>query len=182
MAKKNQPKMVHCRYPKCKFLHETTELLKDDAVKGGSKNSYYHPDCWHTMQTINQIRDTFVKEVNPMLTGQQIGQLVSIVNHMVFSKGISVEYIKFALEYYIKYKSGALKYPGGISYIVQNRDVEAAWKKQQEHIIREAINKEIKERQEINNDPVDDIGGLLSTENTFVYKPQKSRSFADILG
>ena len=53
MAKKE--KMVHCRYPKCSKLHDTTELKESEAVKGGSR-SYYHPDCYHIMQTVTQIR------------------------------------------------------------------------------------------------------------------------------
>jgi len=53
MGKAKTPKMVHCRYPKCMKLHESTELSKDDAVQGG-KNSYYHPDCYHMMQTVNK--------------------------------------------------------------------------------------------------------------------------------
>ena len=70
MGKAKAPKMVHCRYPKCMKLHESTELSKDDAVQGG-KNSYYHPDCYHMMQTVNKIRDTFIKEIDPTLTGKQ---------------------------------------------------------------------------------------------------------------
>jgi len=172
MAKKTNT-LVHCRYPKCKFLHGTTELVKDDAVQGDSKNSYYHQDCYHTMRTVNQIRDTFVKEVNSTLTGKQIGQLVSIVNNMIFSKHINVDYILFALQYFIRYKPGALKYPGGIAYIVQDRDVESAWKKQQSQVIKSAIKA---------SKPVDTAtNNELDLAPTFTYKPQKSNGFADIL-
>ena len=148
MSKKVKPKLVHCRYPKCKFLHETTELVKEEAVKGGSKNSYYHPDCWKTMQTVNQIRDTFCKEVDTTLTGKQIGSLVSIVNNMIFSKGEDPDYILFALRYFIKYKNGALKYPPGITYIVQDKDVIKTWNEIQEKKIETQIKEKQKEIQE----------------------------------
>lgn len=167
--------MVNCRYPKCKFLHDTTELLKDEAIQGGKQKYYYHPDCYHHMRTINEIRDLFINNINPLLTSQQIGQLVSVVNNMVFSKKIDVDYIKFALLYYINYKPNALKFPAGMHYIVQNRDVEAAWKKEQESKIKAEIREEMKSNNETTN--IDDI--LLS--DRFQYTPPKPKSFADIL-
>jgi len=177
MPKKKTVKMVNCRYPKCRNLHETTELKKDDAVKGGSKNSYYHPDCWHTMQTVNKIRDTFVKEINPLLTGKQIGALVSMVNNMIFSKGINVDFIYFALQYFIKNKPGKLQHPAGIHYIVQDSDVVKAWDNEQTRKIREEIREQQKTmtaNDEFKLDPPE--------ENSFKFVPQKARSFADILG
>ena len=178
MAKSNN-KLVHCRYPKCKFLHETTELNKDDAVCGDGKNSYYHPDCYHTMRTVNYIRDTFVKQVNPMLTGPQIGQLVSIVNNMIFSKGIDANYILFALQFFIKNKPGALKYPGGIAYIVQNRDVEEAWKKAQ----RIKLQAEIREKQKEEMESVNDVGHpTIELPNNATYKSQNKSRFSSVLG
>lgn len=177
---KQTTKLVHCRYPKCTKLHETTELNINDAVKGGSKNSYYHPDCWHTMQTVSKIRDTFVKEVNPMLTGPQIGQLVSIVNNMIFSKKIDVDYILFSLQWFIKYKPGALKFPGGISYIVQNRDVEAAWKKERERRIRAEMQSAVEQLGEMLNDDAEvDFG---TPDSKLSYKPQNKSKFSSVLG
>lgn len=168
-------KFVHCRYPKCHFLHETTELKKDDAVQVGSKNSYYHPDCYHTMKTVMEIKDVFCRDVNTTLTGSQVGQLVSIVNNMVFSKHIDVDYILFALNWFIKNKPNSLKYPGGISYIVQNRDVEAAWKKEQSRKLAEKINNEKTLLESTTSNT------MLDLTPSFTYTPQKNRTFADIL-
>ena len=176
MAKKQNSKLIHCRYPKCRFLHETTELKKEDAVKGGSKNSYYHPDCWETMQTVNKIRDTFYKEVNPTLTGKQIGGLVSIVNNMIFSKGIDPKFILFSLNYFISYKKGALKHPGGIAYIVQDKDVAKAWDREKKREIHEEIKKKQQE-----DATVDDVLTNNNSNNSFTYKPTQARSFVDIL-
>jgi hypothetical protein len=173
MAQKE--KMVHCRYPKCSKLHETTELREADAVKGGSR-SYYHPDCYHVMQTINQIKETFYREVNPTLTGKQIGQLVSIANNMVFSKGIDVDLILFAIKYFVKYKQGKLKYPGGIAYIVQDRDVVSAWESEKQKKIRA----EIREQQKnlgVNDDFVLDL-----PESKTVYRQQNKSKFSNVLG
>ena len=184
MAKKSQPKLVHCRYPKCKFLHETTELKKDDAVKSGS-SSYYHPDCYHTMQTVNKIKDIFYKEVNSTLTGKQIGQLVSIVNNMIFSKHIDVDYILFGVEYFIKNKPGALKYPGGVAYVVNDKDVTAAWEKEQDRKIRAEIKIAMDEKLaglgNINPDDAGEIGGWKLPETNATYKSNRSK-FSNVLG
>ena len=179
MAKKE--KMVHCRYPKCSKLHDTTELKESEAVKGGSR-SYYHPDCYHIMQTINQIKDVFHRNINSAMTGQQIVQLVSIANNMVFSKGIEVDLILFALNYFIKYKPGKLKYPGGIAYIVQDKDVISAWEKEKQRKIREEIReqqKTIKIDDELQFD-LPDLSG--SSDNTTVYKPKNKSKFSSVLG
>ena len=184
MANKDQPKMVNCRYPKCSKLHETTELLREEAVKVGSK-SYYHPDCYHIMRTVDQIKDIFYREIDHTLTGKQIGQLVSIVNNLVFSKNIDVDYILFSIKYFVKNKPGALKYPGGVAYIVQDKDVKDAWKKQQNLKIRNeikiAMNKEVSELGNINTNDVGEIGGWSIPESDFEYKAPNVKSFADIL-
>ena len=171
---KNKEKLVHCRYPKCMKLHETTELNANDAVKGG-KSSYYHPDCYHTMQTVNQIRDLFIKEINPLLTGQQIGMLVSTIHNIVFSKHVDIDYLKFAVEYFIKNKPGALKYPAGLHYVVQDKNVEAAWGKEQQRKIKN----ELKQKQEtiiINDEFRLDLPETAKTDNN------KKSKFSSILG
>ena len=176
MAKKEQPKMVKCRYAKCNKIHDSQELNKNDAVQGG-KNSYYHPDCYHILQTVNQIKDLFVKHINSMMTGQQIGILVSTVNNMIFSKHIDVDYILFALQYFLEYKPGKLHQPFGLHYIVQDRDVVSAWEREKQRKLKEEIREQQKKIL-----IEDDVGLDQEQEDMFTYKPQKARSFADILG
>ena len=168
-------KTVKCRFPKCSKLHDSTDLLKSEAVMGGNKQ-YYHPDCYHVLQTVTQIRDTFVKDINPTLTAQQIGALVSIVYNLIFVKKVDVDFIKFALDYHIKYKPGVLKYPGGIHYAIQNNDVLNAWNKYKEQELRQKIKEEAASKISSTNKSDD-----FDVSNSFVYKPQSARSFADIL-
>ena len=175
-------KMVHCRYPKCSKLHESTELKKEDAVKAGGKNSYYHPDCYHMAQTVNQIKDTFIKEINPMMTGQQIGMLVSTINNIVFGKNVEVDFLKFVVDYFIKYKPGALKYPAGLHYIIQDKDATAAWEKEKARNIREKLKAEI--QKSVNKEDKGEISELdLNFGNgSFAYKPQNRTRFSNVLG
>ena len=177
MAKQKQEKMVHCRYPKCSKLHESTELKKEDAVQGGSGTiKYYHPDCYHTLQTVTKIRDLFVKEVNPIMTGPQIATLVSTVNNMIFSKNISADFILFALQYFIKNKPGKLHQPFGMYYIVQDKDVVDAWNKEKEQKIRAELKDKIVNQDVINNaeDNLPDF--------QIEYKSNNKSKFTKILG
>jgi len=144
VAKKTE-KLVHCRYAQCAKLHETTELKKEDAVKSGSSSiRYYHHDCYHIMTTIVKIRNLFIDNINPIMTGQQISILVHTIENMVFDKKIDVDYILFALEYYIEHKTDKLKHPHGMYYIVQDFDVSDAWNKEQERKLSEKIAREFK--------------------------------------
>lgn len=152
-------------------LHESTELPKDEAYWDG-KRGYYHPDCYHIMQTVNQIRDTFIKEINPLLTGQQVGMLVSTINNIVFSKGIDVDQLKFTVEYFIKNKPGALRYPAGLHYIIQDKDAAAAWKKEQDKKVLQGL----KATTVVNDDFVFDLPEVK------VSNTNKKSKFSSILG
>lgn len=178
---REKDKIVHCRYPKCSKLHESTELKESEAVKGGSR-SYYHPDCYHMMQTISQIKDVFYRDINPTLTGKQIGQLVSIVNNMVFGKGIDVDFILFAINYFVNYKPGKLKYPAGVTYIIQDCDVITAWDKKNQRQLREEINEELRKQQKaIMRDDEGRVNIPDEIVNVTTNNNKKSR-FSSVLG
>lgn len=180
MAKKVKPKMVNCRYPKCHFLHESTELLKDEAVQGGKQKNYYHPDCYHTMQTVNKIRDLFYTEIDTTLTSKQIGSLVSTINNIVFTKGVDVDYLLFAVNYFIKNKPGALKHPPGLHYIIQDDEVKAAWKKEKDREIWEEMREKLNAMGNINENTAGTIGGWSLLEPV-EYKSTR-KSFSSVLG
>ena len=165
--------LVQCGYIKCNMLHKTKELTIEDSVMGGKK--YYHPDCYHMMQTINEIRDLFYHEIDPTMTGKQVGQLVSVINNMVYDKYIDVDKILFSLRYFIKYKPGKLRYPAGLAYIVQDKDVVSAWEREKQRKIKEEI------KEEKNRLVLDEFVGMDLSNVNWVYKPQKQKSFADIL-
>lgn len=171
MAKKNQIKMINCRYPKCSKLHPTTELRKDEAYWDGKH--YYHPDCYHTMQTVNKIAATFKKEINPLITGKQYGMVVSIINHLIFVKNVDVDFLLYAVEYFVNKKPGKLQYPQGLHYIVQDRDVIKSWKDE----LNRRAKMEIKEQLQSGDGEIAE----METEGTFKFTPQKAAGFDDIL-
>lgn len=181
MAKQNKPQIVHCRYTKCCNLHDSNELLKDDAYCGGN-GKYYHHDCYYMLQTTNKIRDLFLKEINPLLTSAQIGQLVSIIQNIVYKKGVNIDMVLFALEYMIKNKPGALKFPAGLYYVIQNKDINDAWIKVQE-------SKKIQElkdimKKEINKNDVGEIGEwtIEDTATSSSFRPKNNSRFSRVIG
>lgn len=175
-----QKQLVHCRYTKCDKLHESKELNKEDAIKGG-QNSYYHPDCYHMMTTINRIRDRFINEINPLVTGPQIGTLVATINNIVFSKGVDVDCLEFLLDYFIKYKPGALHVPQGLHYIIQDRRAMEAWKKEQNRRIQAEMRAKLEEYNNINTNDVGEIGGWqIPTFSN--YKANNKSRFSNVLG
>lgn len=176
-AKVAKPKLVNCRYPKCHLLHASTELSKDEAIF--YNNRYYHNNCLHTMLTVMKIKDLFIQRVDPTLTAKQIGMLVSTVNNIVFSKHIDVDFVLFAVQWIVDNKPGVLKYPAGIHYIIQDNDVKDAWNKEKRRQIKASMQEAVNQLGKELNSPIEiDFG---TPESKFVYKPQRQKSFADIL-
>lgn len=185
MAKKKSSAAatVRCRYPKCSKLHESNELLKSEAYSPGT-GRYYHPDCYHTMQTVNEIRDLFYKEINPMMTGQQIGMLVSTINNIVFGKHVDVDYLKFVVKYFINNKPGALKYPAGLHYVIQDKDAASAWEREKNRKYKEELKKQMQKAvNELGEIFDNDIELDFGTEDSkFTYKHNNKPKFSSILG
>lgn len=179
MAKKEAPQIVRCRYPKCRNLHESNELLKNEAFWDG-KGRYYHPDCYHIMQTTITIRDLFCQKVNRLLTGPQVGQLISTIHNLVFKKGLDIDYVLFAVEYMIKNKPGKLRFPAGLYYTVQDKEILNAWNKIKEAKIRQ----EMKEAfSDINVDDVGEIGEwTIGEETPNTFKSNNNSRFSRVIG
>lgn len=174
-----KPDVVHCKYKHCEKLHDTTALLKNDAVKGG-RNSYYHPDCYHTMKTVNKIRDLFVEKINPLLTKPQIGILVSTIHNIIFAKKVDVDFLLFAIEYFINNKPGKLKQPYGLHYIVQDKDVNTAWDSERKRRLKAEMQAALNQLGEILDDEVElDFG---TPDSKFIYKPNNKSKFSNVLG
>lgn len=168
---------VKCRYKHCDKLHSDTKIKKEEAVQGGV-NFYYHPDCLHTKNTIEEIRDLFIKYVDPTLNGKQIGMLVKVINDIVFVKKINVDYLKFCLGYYIKYKPGVLKHPGGLHYIFNQEDIKSAWNKYNEYKIKQEIKAEAEKikQEDIMNSTSDFDLPVVNN-----YKATKKSKFSNVL-
>jgi len=146
--------MVKCKYSKC--LHDRRELNKDDAVKDG--NAYYHEDCLRTKEDIKQIIALFQQKVN---ANPVYSQLQSVINNIVFTKGLGSELLLFGLKYYIENKI-PLNYPQGLYYVVQNKEMINAYHKNKVMIMGKI---------DIKNED----------DNSFTRVPTKVKGFEDII-
>lgn len=152
--------IVKCRYAKCEHLHNTRELNKSEAICHG-KSSYYHKDCWEYSELMTEIKDLFHDKVNPNVV---YSQLLHILNVIVFDRGYDPHFVKFAIEWDVN-RGGRMRYPAGLYYLVDNKDVIAAWKKLNKPTIK-AESFAIEEA---------DVGPEFS------YKPTVKTGFGDVL-
>lgn len=119
MAKSNK---VICRYNQCR--HESRQLDKEDAVVVGKM--YFHKDCFKERKDKSDIVKLWLDNINP---NTPVAQIRSVVNNIVNKKEIPSGQLLFGLQYYIDHKI-RLNYPGGLYYVIANKDVEEEYKKQ----------------------------------------------------
>ena len=155
-------KVYKCRYNHC--LHENQRVLASEAIKDGSR--YFHKDCYKTKKDIDTVANLFKEKVNPNVV---FSVLRSVVNNIVFKKGVESGLLLFGLNYYISNKIN-LNYPQGLYYVIQNKNVIRGYeeKKNREYLIQQK-----KKAQDMKNNE--------EIESSFTYKPSKQKSFADIL-
>lgn len=146
---------MKCRYSHC--LHSDREVSVEEAVLTG-KSTYYHKDCYLYQQTIKEVRDFFIKNIN---TNAVYAQLNHVINDIVFNKGNEPELILFGMKYYMSHNMN-LKYPQGLYYVVQNVEIQKKYEEYKRRQNRETV--------------------IIEPENnTFTYKPHKSKSVADLV-
>lgn len=106
--------------------------------------------------------DLFVKHINP---NPVFTQLQSVIKNIVFSRGLGSDFLLFGLKYYIEHNI-PLNYPQGLYYVVQNKNVAAAYKQAQIKKEKQEHKIEIKEE---------------GKSTQFTYNPVQQKSLADIL-
>lgn len=147
-----------CRFSKC--FHSSKEIEDGQGVKVGS--AYYHADCFEVHKDIEAIRNLFIEQVNPNVV---VGQLVRTINTIVFEKDVQSSYLLFGLKYYINHHI-PLNYPGGLYYVIQNKDVKREWDRLKANDIKNEINKKI---------------AVVDKGQSFEYKAPKMKGIMDIL-
>ncbi len=146
-----KPKKLRCAYKYCR--HQTHDIEPGTEIERSGK--LYHPDCLHEQETIEQIIDVFYKQVNPDVV---FWQLRKVINKLVYEEGFEAEYILFAIRRHLE-QGKPLTYPAGIAYIVQNRQMKAAFEAQRHSTIQ-----------------VKPVLSGESPEQTFEYRPAPKRT------
>lgn len=151
-------KTVKCKYIHCR--HESKDIDKEKAVLVG-KSSYYHKDCLMEKENIEEIMKLFQERINKNVV---FSQLRRTINSIIYDKDISSEFLLFGLKYYISHKI-PLNYPGGLYYVIQNKDVLKAYTARRNNFKSKSAISE--------NNTV--------AETDFKFKPKKKKTFSDLL-
>lgn len=105
-------------------LHESKVFKDDDETVTVGKKTY-HTDCWETQEQIAKVCDLFYRKINNNVV---FGNLRSIVNEIVYIRGISPDVLYFGINYYLN-NHIPLNYPAGLFYVIQNKKMLAAYNK-----------------------------------------------------
>jgi hypothetical protein len=124
-------KTFKCAYNQCKYNKEVNE---DVAVKKGSR--YYHLDCLKESQNKNEIRKLFLEKINAT---EVVSGLNRTINNIVDVKGISSEFLLYALRYVINNKL-PLNHAAGLYYIINNSKIKDSYQKEKSKIVAKTIN------------------------------------------
>lgn len=141
---------MKCKYAHCK--HETKDIPKGQEIKNGT--GYWHEDCLKESLAIREVIDIFTKDINSNVV---MPQLRRTINNIVYDKGIEAEFLLFGLKYYVSHKI-PLNYPGGLYYVLQNKDVQKEWDRVQtrnikkEFVIEEDNNRKYEYKNTVDND------------------------------
>ena len=154
-----------CRYSHCK--HENKEVSKEEGIKSG--NGYWHRDCYEESKAIRDTMDLFQKKCNPLVV---MPQLRRTINNIVYDKKQDARLLLFGVKYYVSHNI-PLNYPGGLYYVLQNKNVQDEWKK--------IISKQMKV--EFHCNAKEDIQNQEEDINTeFTYKDTNKSKFSEVLG
>ena len=145
---------MKCDYKNC------SEPLDDEIIKVKGRN--YHKSCYQTKNDILEIRDLFAENINKNVV---FSSLMSVINNIIFRRGVTSDYLKFALNYYIQNKI-PLNYPQGLYYVVQNKDVKTAYEKSKAESIKKKMLPKV------------DVG--LDIDKTYERKTRTKKTIGDI--
>ena len=134
--------------------------LDDEIIKVKGRN--YHKSCYQTKNDILEIRDLFAENINKNVV---FSSLMSVINNIIFRRGVTSDYLKFALNYYIQNKI-PLNYPQGLYYVVQNKDVKTAYEKSKAESIKKKMLPKV------------DVG--LDIDKTYERKTRTKKTIGDI--
>jgi hypothetical protein len=98
-------------------------LIESGPIKSGAR--HYHKQCLDNKKIRGDIREYYMKEICPSVVIQQLN---AVVKNLIDSKGISPEFLLFALKY-IKNKGLKINSPMGLHYYVNNPKIKEAFSK-----------------------------------------------------
>lgn len=138
MAKKTDIKK--CRYPYCKHENKEIDISVEEYKVSGKM--YYHTDCykakiegeWKDKQTkadLQLIKNLWIENISNTVV---FSQLYHSLNDLL-QRGIESGYLVFVIQYCIKHQMN-LRYPQGLKYYVDNKEIKDAYNKKTRPVIK----------------------------------------------
>lgn len=111
---------------KCGWTHCGQPIYDgQEKVKIGKR--WYHAECAHEKELINDTITKFIEQVNHT----DITVLRKIINDIIYNENKPAEYVMFALDYAIAHPEMKLTFPQGLYRICNDQNVLHTWCKQQ---------------------------------------------------
>lgn len=112
-------KTYKCAYKYC--VHNFEPINEDSAISVGRQK--YHWDCLAIKQKIDELRKMYINQIDPNTNFPVISK---VLNDLVFKYNQDLDYIQFALEYYINTKT-KIKSPFTLLYLRNNDLMKKKW-------------------------------------------------------
>lgn len=110
-----------CGYKHCLF---NSKITASEAVSVGNRK--YHKECALIRDKINEIRDLYIDNIDKNVA---IVELVGVLNRIIFTKNVDIDYMLFAMNNVIKRKL-RIKSPYTLYYVADNKQIFALWEKE----------------------------------------------------
>lgn len=151
-----------CAFKHCK--HESCEVSRDCAIRINKR--YFHKDCAEIYKNIEDIKALYYEKISNTVV---VSNLMSVINNIIFKKGVDSNYFLFALKYAIS-TNRRINYPQGLHYIVDDYRIKKLWTKKQS----QKIALEIKNAEDIDETKTEET-------QTFKFSVDKQGGFGSIL-
>jgi len=114
-------KQYVCGYKHCKIHNK---IPASEAVIVGNRR--YHIQCAETREKLNEMRDLYIDNIDKNVA---IVELVSVLNQLIFTKNVNIDYMLFAMKNVVLRKL-RIKSPYTLHYIAENKQIQTLWIKE----------------------------------------------------
>jgi hypothetical protein len=115
-------KLYVCGYNHC--LHKGDKVTEQDSVIVGKRR--FHIDCAEVKGYIDTLKDMYFDHIDEKANYVEV---LSVINNIVFTKGVDPRFMIFALQYIINVKA-RLKSPYSLHYLPNNQRIVKLWQKE----------------------------------------------------
>lgn len=116
-----EEKQYVCGYKHCLI---NTKIPASEAITIGNRK--YHKECAFIKEKINEMRDLYIDNIDKNVS---IVELVSVLNRIIFTKNVDIDYMVFAMNNVVRRKL-RIKSPYTLYYIADNKQIKAIFEKE----------------------------------------------------